>query len=205
MGDKTKEDPCVTDDPTIPTTVSGALEQIEGRSTRLRLVRPDDASYIHELRTNPAFNAHMSPVPGGVEEQRAWIERYKLREADCAELYYIVEQRRTRQPCGTVRLYDIGADSFTWGSWILDASKPPKAALESAVLSFQVGFDQLRKVVGRVEVRRENARAIAFYRRFGMNETSADTQNLHFECLPEHFWRAYDIWWAAIEAVDQEC
>ena len=104
---------------------------------------PEDAAFIHGLRTDPAYNTHLSPVTGTVADQRAWITAYKTREAAGAELYYIIE-RRDRVPCGAVRLYDITTDSFTWGSWILNADKPPKAALESALLSFSVGFVSLR-------------------------------------------------------------
>src|SRR5690606_16228718 len=82
--------------------------------------------------------------------------------------------------CGVVRLYDIGPESFTWGSWILDHNKPAKAALESAVLSFGVGFLDLGLGLGRLDVRRDNSKAIAFYRRFGMLETHSDDVNLYF-------------------------
>ena len=153
--------------------------RVEGPSLVLRLVEPEDAAYLHGLRTDPRYNAHLSPVTGTVEDQRAWIERYKQREAAGEEAYFIIE-RRDGVPCGTVRLYDIEGTRFTWGSWILDASKPPKAAVESAVLSFGHGFDALDLAEAHIDVRHENSRAIAFYRRFGMTETGTDAQNIYF-------------------------
>ena len=115
---------------------------VEGIFLRLRPVEPADAQYIHQLRTDPRYNAHLSPVTGSVDDQRAWIERYKQREEHGAEIYFIIE-RKDERPCGTVRLYDFTDDSFTWGSWILDETKPPKAALESVLLSLYHGFDTL--------------------------------------------------------------
>lgn len=159
---------------------------IEGYTTRLRLAQPDDAAFIHGLRTNPALNRYLSPVTGGVEAQRHWLEQYKARESMRREFYYVIESLKTGQPCGTVRLYDINERSFTWGSWILDTSKPRKAALETAVLSFGIGFDWLGKESAQVEVREENGIALSFYKRFGMRELRRAEGIIHFECRPEH-------------------
>lgn len=153
---------------------------IEGPRLRLRPVRSDDAEYIHALRIDPTYNRHLSVVTGSMEDQREWIERYQQREADGAEIYYIIERRDTGLPCGTVRLYDIDAERFTWGSWILDRNKTPKAALESAVLSFGVGFFDLGRQHALVDVRIGNTHADAFYRRLGMRETHRSAQDIFF-------------------------
>jgi RimJ/RimL family protein N-acetyltransferase len=150
-----------------------SLARITGPGLVLRLVQPDDAAFVHALRSDPALNAHLSAVTGTVDDQRRWIDAYKPREAALRELYYVIE-RRDGRPCGLVRLYDIGEESFTWGSWVLGAGKPPKAALESAVLSLGIGFEQLDLPLARIEVRADNAHAIAFYRRFGMAEDGGD-------------------------------
>lgn len=168
-----------------------AKPEMTGPRLRLRPVTPEDAAFIHALRTDPAYNAHLSPVTGTVADQRAWIARYKTREAAGQEIYYIIE-RLDGTPCGTVRLYDITGDRFTWGSWILNADKPPKAALESAVLSFAAGFARLGLGRADIDVRRANARAIAFYRRFGMTETGQDAENVYFELHRDDFGRNRD-------------
>ncbi|MDA9020188.1 GNAT family N-acetyltransferase [Flavimaricola sp.] len=145
----------------------------------MRLIQPEDAEYVHGLRINPVYNRYLSEVRGTADDQRRWIEAYKSREAQALELYYIIE-RCDGRPCGTVRLYDIQLDRFTWGSWILDGSKPPKAALESAVLSFGVGFQELGLDQANVDVRIANAHAEAFYRRFGMTEAHRTAQDIFF-------------------------
>ena len=155
------------------------LDRVEGRNIILRLIKTDDAEYVHALRTDPAYSRHLSAVKGDVEDQRKWIEDYKIRETEGIELYYVIECKDGRR-CGVVRLYNIGADNFTWGSWILDAGKPEGAALESAVLSFGVGFKILGRENALVDVRADNKRAIAFYRRFGMTETHRTEQDIYF-------------------------
>lgn len=156
-----------------------SLERIEGPNIALRLIQPDDADYVYGLRVDPTYNRHLSEVQGTADGQRRWIEAYKSREAQTLELYYIIE-RLDGTPCGTVRLYDIKSDRFTWGSWILNHNKPPKAAIESALLSFGAGFDGLGLDYANVDVRVENTHAEAFYRRLGMTETHRTERDIFF-------------------------
>ena len=163
------------------------LKCIDGKRLRLRLVRPEDAAYIRFLRMDTRYNAHLSAVSGTIEDQRAWIEDYKLREAAGTEYYYIIENRLNGRPCGVVRLYDLQDDQFTWGSWILDENKPKLAALESAILSFGVGFEMLgyKRLV--LDVRKRNERALAFYRRIGASEIVEDDLNFYFQYTSDRF------------------
>lgn len=155
------------------------LGRIEGPNLVLRLIMPEDADYVHALRTDPAYNRHLSEVRGTAQDQRRWIEAYKTREAELQELYYVIERREGLR-CGLVRLYDIEGDTFTWGSWILDHNKTRKAALESAVLSFGVGFDMLSLPEAHVDVRNDNNRALSFYKRLGMTEIRRDDRDIFF-------------------------
>lgn len=156
-----------------------ALSHIDGIQLSLRFVQPDDAAYIYGLRTDPTYNGHLSTVTGTVEDQRSWIEAYKTREAAGTEYYFVIE-RKDEVRCGVVRLYDITRDQFTWGSWILDHNKPRKAALESAVLSFGFGFEDLGLDAANVDVRVKNTHAETFYRRLGMTETHRTDQDIYF-------------------------
>ena len=175
------------------------VPEIAGKGLRLRPVMPEDAAFIHGLRTDPAYNAHLSAVTGTVADQRAWIIACKTREAAGAELYYIIE-RLDGVPCGVVRLYDITAESFTWGSWILNAEKPPKAALESALLIYEIGFGVLRKSHAIFDVRADNERVLRFHRRFGAVETGRDAENVYFELTATRFAELRDTLCEKLEA-----
>lgn len=156
------------------------VAHVTGPRLRLRLITLEDAPYAHALRVDPLYSRYLSPVTGTAEDQRQWIERYKALEARCEQLYYVIE-RHDGTRCGLVRLYDIHDAQFTWGSWILDANKPPKAALESAVLSFGIGFEHLDLKLAKVDVRVANTHAEAFYRRLGMIETHRTEQDIFFD------------------------
>lgn len=162
------------------------VPNLSGKFLRLRLIVPEDAPFIHGLRTNPAYNTYLSTVTGTVGDQHAWILAYKSREAAGTEFYYIIE-RLDGLACGTVRVYGVTRESFTWGSWILNAHKPKKAALESALLVYDVGFRGLRKPRAVFDVRRDNERTIRFHMRFGAQQTSSDATNRFFELTWERF------------------
>ena len=157
------------------------LFPIKGHRVSLQLVRPVDAAFIHGLRSDPAYNAHLSAVPGTVDDQRDWITRYMLREAAGQEFYCLITRNDTGQPCGVVRLYDVADGQFTWGSWILNADKPAKAALESAVLSFGLGFEVLGMKKALLDVRLLNTHAKNFYLRFGATPMKQDAINLYLK------------------------
>jgi RimJ/RimL family protein N-acetyltransferase len=163
-----------------------SIARVEGPSLTLRLIQTEDAAYVHSLRNNPAYNTHLSTVTGTFDDQRTWIKDYKSREAHGQEFYYVIE-RKDGTRCGLVRLYDIEAESFTWGSWILDENKPRKAALESAVLSFGIGFDVMERAVANVDVRLENKHATSFYERLGMTETHRIDGQIFFTYLRARF------------------
>lgn len=175
---------------------------IEGVQLRLRLVQPEDAAFIFSLRTDPLLNVHLAEVTGTVEDQRSWIERYKAREEALSELYYVIEQKDA-SACGLVRLYNISPETFTWGSWVLGHDRPKKAALESAVLSFGVGFRTLGIPQAIIEVRRDNAHAIAFYQRFGAKRTGENELDLLFGYSQADFEAAYDGFMAILEGERQ--
>jgi RimJ/RimL family protein N-acetyltransferase len=125
-------------------------------------------------------------VSGTVDDQRTWIEGYKSQEAQGQEFYYVIE-RKDGTRCGLVRLYDIEAESFTWGSWILDENKPRKAALESAILIYEVGFDGLGCDHTVFEVRNDNSHTLAFHQRLGAREIATDELNVFFNYTREQF------------------
>lgn len=163
-----------------------SIARVEGPNLILRLIEPEDAAYVHSLRNNPAYNTHLSTVTGTVDDQRTWIEGYRSREAQGQEFYYVIE-RKDGTRCGLVRLYDIEAESFTWGSWILDENKPRKAALESAILIYEVGFDGLGCDHAVFEVRNDNSHTLAFHRRLGAREIASDELNVYFNYEQSQF------------------
>jgi len=123
----------------------------------------------------------------GPKQYKRHESRTKEYWQEGTEAYYLIERLSDGVLCGTVRLYDIRDDRFTWGSWILDHNKPPKAALESAVLVYDVGFCSLQCSKAVFDVRKENEKTLNFHKRFGAIQNGEDDLNVYFTYPRERF------------------
>jgi RimJ/RimL family protein N-acetyltransferase len=149
---------------------------VRGKRVYFREVLTDDAVFILSLRTDPRKSRFLSPTVHDVSKQRAFIERY---QQDLSEYYFIICDWESR-PLGTVRIYDIRGDSFSWGSWILSRDAHATAAVESALLVYDFGFYALHYKTAHFEVRRDNSSVVDFHRRFGALVTGEDELNFYF-------------------------
>ncbi|PHJ40201.1 GNAT family N-acetyltransferase [Vibrio sp. PID17_43] len=154
------------------------------KTVQLRLVEESDASFIVSLRTDDKYNKYLSNVSSDVDIQREWIKRYKEKERNKDEFYFVIE-RNDGTPCGTVRIYDLKDDSFCWGSWILNEDKTRYAAVESALLVYEYGFEHLGFSKSHFEVVKENIKVIDFHLKFGAKQTSEDLEHYYYEISKE--------------------
>lgn len=165
---------------------------LESKSIRLRFVEEADADFILGLRLDSRYNTFLSAVTADVEAQREWIKKYKADESKGEQYYFIIE-RLDGTPCGTVRVYDIRDDSFCWGSWILNESKTRYAALESAFLVYEFGFNKLGVKRSHFEVMKGNKGVIKFHARMGAVKVDEDEINDYFEITEEAVEKARKI------------
>lgn len=159
---------------------------------RFRLVEVDDAEFILSLRLDPKYNKFISHVQSDIALQQDWIRKYKSEEEAGAQYYFIIE-RIDGTPCGTVRIYDFRTDSFSWGSWILNAGKPRLAAVESAFLVYKFGFEVLGFQRSHFEVVKGNKAVSKFHQKMGAVKTWEDAENLYFEITKESVQKAKEI------------
>mgnify|MGYP003133674722 CR=1 FL=1 len=154
--------------------------KLESKTIRLRLVEEEDAEFILSLRMDERYKTFLSSVSPDVEAQKRWIKKYKIDEKNGSHYYFIIE-RNDGRACGTVRIYDLKPDSFCWGSWILNQDKTRYAALESAFLVYEFGFDYLRFEKSHFDVMKGNIGVINFHNRLGAVKVGEDDQNYYFE------------------------
>ena len=152
---------------------------LKSRTIRLRLVEVSDAEFILGLREDVRYNLFLSKVGASISAQREWIERYKEQEAKGEQFYFIIE-RLCGAPCGTVRIYDLRNESFSWGSWILNEDKTRYAALESAFLVYSFGFDKLGYERAHFEVMKGNENVVSFHKKMGATVIGEDLENIYF-------------------------
>lgn len=157
---------------------------LKSKTIQIRFVEESDAEFILKLRLDPKYNQFLSSVNSDVQSQKDWIKKYKNDEAAKKQFYFIIE-RNDATPCGTVRIYDLKEDSFCWGSWILNEDKTRYAALESALLVYQFGFNELGFEKSHFDVRKGNEKVISFHKKMGAQKTGEDDLNEYFNITKE--------------------
>ena len=154
--------------------------QLKSKNVNLRLVEESDAQFILELRLNDSLNRYLSTVDDNLSKQIKWINNYKKRETQKEEFYFIIENKKN-ELIGSVRLYDFLENSFSWGSWILNNKKSPTSAIESALLVYQFGFNDLSFQKSHFEVMKKNKNVISFHEKWGAQRTGENTDYIFFE------------------------
>lgn len=147
------------------------------KNINLRLIEVSDASFIATLRNNKGL--YLSKGDYSIKNQEEWIKNYKIREAKNLEFYFVIESK-DGEDLGVVRIYDLTAASFCWGSWIIKDGAPASAAIESAFLVYDYGFFKLGFEASHFDVRKENKSVVKFHLSCGAKIISEDKLNYYF-------------------------
>ena len=163
-----------------------AIKQL-GKNINLRLAEESDSQFIVDLRQQKGkFLSLSSP---SVNDQKEWIKKYKERERQGNEYYFIIESK-SGEGFGVVRLYDFKVDSFCWGSWIIKNNSPSSFAIESAILVYEFGFDQLGFKQSHFDVRKGNKSVWNFHEKFGAIKTGENDIEYFYKINQDQFFNA---------------
>jgi RimJ/RimL family protein N-acetyltransferase len=171
---------------------------LDGAAFRLRPVTDADAAYIVDLRARagPYINRGATTIA----EQRGWLAQYYERDGD---FYFVVEARRDGRRHGLAGIYDLRDGVGEWGRFVLEPGSA--AAVETALLVYDVAFDDLslERLCCRTLV--ANAHAVAFHDSCGLVRTPGEVTIAH-DGVParaiEH-WMTRDAWPRARERLAQ--
>lgn len=145
--------------------------RVESRLFALRPVAVADAEFILSLRLDPDLSRFLDETPPSVDDQRNWLLEYLRRPGD---YYFVVEETASRVAVGTVAIYALDAENrrAEWGRWIIRPSHP--AAVESALLIYQVGFENLQLEEVYCRSRTDNRQVVSFHSSCGLATRSVD-------------------------------
>jgi len=152
---------------------------IYGKNINMRIVEMEDAPFVYTMRQDASKTRYLSKVIGTVDDQKAWIKRYKQREEQNKEFYFVAESK-DGEKLGLVRMYDFKDDSFCWGSWLIKEHAPKSTAIESALQIYEFGFYGLGFEKSHFDVQKGNDKVIAFHQRFGAKVVSEDELDYFF-------------------------
>ncbi len=160
--------------------------EILGKNILLRTAEIEDADFILKLRLDSTLNRFLSAVESDVEKQKEWLKKYKEKEILGKEYYFIIENKHNLR-FGTVRVYEIQNDSFTWGSWIIQKNSPITFSIESAIMVYDFGFYSLGLRRCRFEVMVENKAVVNFHKKFGACVKEEKEGFVYFELMRDQY------------------
>lgn len=113
----------------------------EKYGVQFRFVNENDAAFIVKLRTDPRLSRFIHDTDNDIDKQKAWIRKYKEREAAGTEYYFAVSIDNKTQ--GFIRIYSIHDKTFTVGSIIMDKEAPIHCALAATIVAKEIAFEVL--------------------------------------------------------------
>lgn len=151
----------------------------------VRLVNEDDAEFILSLRTNPKLSRFLHPTDNDLEKQKEWIRKYKKRESEGTDYYFIYSCKGVE--FGLNRIYDIHEKSCTGGSWLCTPGTIPEIAVPSMIIARDIMFELLNLEEDNFDVRKGNHSVLKFHKMMAcvqIGETELDilfkaTKNTH--------------------------
>ncbi|MBC8095256.1 MAG: GNAT family N-acetyltransferase [Akkermansiaceae bacterium] len=140
--------------------------QLKGHAFGLRPVTLEDAGLVVELRTSTERSQFLNPISSSVEVQREWLQRYFDRPGD---YYFVINRERDNFPEGLIGLYDLDSagQRAEWGRWIVRPGS--LAAVESAFLIYQAGFERLGLAEIYCRTLAANAAVVSFHDSCGLS------------------------------------
>lgn len=113
----------------------------EKYGVQFRFVNENDAAFIVKLRTDPRLSRFIHDTDNDIDKQKAWIRKYKEREAAGTEYYFAVSIDNKTQ--GFIRIYSIHDKTFTVGSIIMDKEAPIHCVLAATIMAKEIAFEIL--------------------------------------------------------------
>lgn len=143
------------------------------------LVTSLDAEFVLRLRLDSGLNRFLNSTSADLEIQKDWISKYKLREAEGLEYYFVIHKESEK--VGLVRMYDFRGLSFCWGSWVILRGTEPHVALASVAIIYDLAFDHIGFKKSHFDVRKDNLSVKRFHLRMGAVIVESDELNDYYQ------------------------
>nr|WP_320039453.1 GNAT family N-acetyltransferase [uncultured Bacteroides sp.] len=159
--------------------------KLERYGIHVRLVNEDDAVFIVTLRTDPKLGRYIHYTENDAEKQKEWIRKYKLREREGKDYYFIFYYEN--EPSGLCRIYDIEENYGTSGSWLCKPDLPLDIPILTLIISREIMFDELNLQYDRYDIRKHNTKSLRMNDLFGGIKTRETELDYYFELSKESF------------------
>jgi hypothetical protein len=148
----------------------------------VRLVNEDDAEFIVSLRTDEKLGRFIHKTDDSVSKQKEWTVKYKEREKEGLDFYFMFEDPKTKTPYGVCRLYDIQDDCFTIGSWVFSKNSPKGSAILGDIITREVGHELYPESLCLWDTKKMNTNVIRYGRSYHPQVVRETEDTFYFSC-----------------------
>lgn len=152
----------------------------------VRLVREEDVDYILSLRTNKHLTRFLHQTNSDRDNQIEWIRRYKLREREGREYYFIY--LLNGKAVGLNRIYNIFEYYGTIGSWICNPDNESETSLKTYLLMFDLLFDYIKLDITLFDVRKNNKHVWKLHKMLGAQSVGESDIDYYFTLNKETYY-----------------
>lgn len=175
-------------------------DRIVGHTVSLTSVTEDDADFLLGLRNDPQVCTYLPPLHISVEQQKEWIRQQR---ADETSYYFLVRDKLTSRPIGSISVYDISGDHSEAGRTAIIGS--PVQNSEAVLLLYHFAFSTLELAYTTCWVIAENTGVYSLNKRIGyvFSEKGITEDNRRFyagRLTAESFRAAYMRYYPIIQA-----
>lgn len=157
--------------------------ELDKYGLHVRLVTEEDAAFILSLRNNPKLSRFIHETDNDVEKQKEWIRKYKIREMEGLDYYFIYFLDSV--PIGVNRIYDIQESWATGGNWLCIPGLEPQQSIATSIINRDVIFEVLGLLEDRFDVRKGNKHVIKMHKMFGAEITGESEFDYYFTLKAE--------------------
>lgn len=161
--------------------------EINSLGLNVRLVSERDVDYILTLRTNKYLTRFIHQTDDDRDEQIEWIKRYKNREAEGREYYFIYHQ--AGKPVGLNRIYNIFEYYGTIGSWICNPDNDPATSLKTYILMFDMMFEHIKLDITIFDVRKVNKHVWKLHKMLGAVQVGESDIDYYFTLNKDSYYK----------------
>lgn len=155
-----------------------------------RLCEESDAEFILSIRTNAYYTRFIHPTENNLDKQIDWIRKYKKREAEGREYYFIYSKDNV--PFGMSRIYNIYEYYGTSGSWLCKPNNDPKDSFATYLMMHDVMFGDIGLDLLVFDVRKENKKVWKMHESFGAMRIGESELDYYYSMFKDSYYNSRD-------------
>lgn len=156
----------------------------------VRLVNESDAEFIVKLRTDPLLGRFIHETDNDVAKQVEWIRKYKEREAEGLDYYFIYSYKNEYMGMNRIYGVDKSKNIATGGSFVFKRGCKYEIPILAVLIQFDIAFNMLNINTMLGDIRLGNKKVIRFHKILNVHFTGQDDLNLYYDYSRDAFMKS---------------